>query len=201
MINIIEDTLSQLIDTKLKYLSANPSFISAILNIDSTKASRLTQYLQTTPIKIIRGFPRTQAELPGICILLSNEEETQESLGNVSFDETQTETIYSSDYRLEIWTENGDLTVQLYHLLKWCILSGRDDLANVGMFNQRIGGTDFEPAPEYFPIFVYRRALTFWCQSVVSVPIIQTTEQSIDVTGIVATAIPFSVDISTTVEG
>ncbi|MNW28252.1 hypothetical protein D3C74_50740 [compost metagenome] len=72
-------------------------------------------------------------------------------------------TYYNAQYRIETWTENGDLTVILYQLLKWILLSERDYLASNGLAIQNMGGLDFEPAPEYFPAFVYRRALTFDC--------------------------------------
>lgn len=72
-------------------------------------------------------------------------------------------TYYQSQYRVETWTNNGDLTVQLYHLLKWIMLSSREEMAYKGLVVQNLGGLDFEPAPEYFPEFVFRRALTFQC--------------------------------------
>lgn len=71
--------------------------------------------------------------------------------------------IFSTQYRIETWTNNGDLTVMLYHLLKWILLTSRDLFEQDGFQLQTLGGMDFEPAPEYFPEFVYRRALTFEC--------------------------------------
>jgi len=78
---------------------------------------------------------------------------------------TQEGTIFNSQYRVETWTNNGDLTIYLYYLLKWILLSNRLEMAKKGLFIQGLGGMDFEPAPEYFPEFVYRRALTFDCQT------------------------------------
>lgn len=70
-------------------------------------------------------------------------------------------TFFNAQYRIETWTSNGDLTVMLYYLLKWMLLSARQELAEKGLAVQILGGLDFEPAPEYFPEFVFRRALTF----------------------------------------
>lgn len=75
-------------------------------------------------------------------------------------------TIFNSQFRIETWTNNGDLTVYMYHLLKWMLLSSRHFLEMQGFDLQTIGGMDFEPAPEYFPEFVYRRALTFECLTI-----------------------------------
>jgi hypothetical protein len=82
----------------------------------------------------------------------------------------QMEVLYESTYRLEVWAKNADLTVALYHIVKWALLSGRDELVNDGLFRQKLSGSDFQPAPNYFPEFVYRRALSFWCQFSASTP-------------------------------
>src|SRR5690606_18968421 len=70
-------------------------------------------------------------------------------------------TQFHANYRIETWTENGDLTTYLYHLLKQIILQSRAELEEKGLILQKISGGDFEPLPEYFPAFVYRRALMF----------------------------------------
>jgi hypothetical protein len=251
MIPIVEDYLSELIESKLAYLKTNPNHVDRVLGTSQVRLDRLKSYLQNNPIKVIKGYPRTSAELPCICILLSGEEETQDGLGNagesVDIDirelteglslesdsnpyvkltqipvyevskvvhnelgieldpyeyqlepdkgileihsdveptdtftvtytykytaQEQMEVIYESNYRLECWANNGDLVVELYHILKWALLSGRGDLIEgTDLFNQRLSGADFEPAPNFFPEFVYRRALSFWCQFVVSTP-------------------------------
>lgn len=83
-----------------------------------------------------------------------------------------TQVLYEANYRLECWTSNGDLTVELYHLVKWGLISGRDVLGkDHDLFRQKLGGSDFEPATSYFPEFVYRRAMTYWCQFTASTPI------------------------------
>ena len=74
-------------------------------------------------------------------------------------------TFFSSQYRIESWTDNGDLTVLLYHLLKWIFLASRKELNDKGYITQNIGGSDFEPLPEYLPAFIYRRALSIMMRS------------------------------------
>ena len=72
-------------------------------------------------------------------------------------------TSFSSRYRVEAISNNADLTVQLYHLLKWMFMSGRLFLYSQGLTKQVLGGMDLEHLPKYFPEFVYRRALTLSC--------------------------------------
>lgn len=103
--------------------------------------------------------------------MVGHGDELEVTYGYMSSAEEEMRVLYDSTYRLEIWSKNADLTVELYHLAKWAILSGRDYLANdKGIFNQKLSGMDFQPAPAYFPEFVYRRALTFWCQFNSSTP-------------------------------
>lgn len=70
-------------------------------------------------------------------------------------------TQFKAQYRIETWTDNGDLTVYLYHLLKYILIQSRSTLEEKDLILQRLSGTDLEPSPEYFPTFVYRRALLF----------------------------------------
>lgn len=172
MIPLIEDYLSQLIQNRLSYLKSDPSFLGKLLPLDNEVLNRFSSYLNSTKISVKRGYPRTPAELPAICILLSGEEEEQVSLGDIGEEDEdiKMEVLYECNYRIEVWTTNGDLTVWLYHLLKWALLSGRDWLLLQGLLRQKLSGSDFEPVPAYFPEFVYRRALSFWCQVIPHIP-------------------------------
>jgi hypothetical protein len=81
-----------------------------------------------------------------------------------------TEVLYTTTIRAEVWANNADLTVELYHLCKWALVSGRWSLEEQGIIKQQLSGTDFEPAPNFIPEFVYRRALALNCQFMVSAP-------------------------------
>lgn len=68
-------------------------------------------------------------------------------------------TYMSSNYRIECWSDNGDLTTYMYAILKWCMWSSRAQMLNEGFVNITMSGTDLEPVPDYMPVFVYRRSL------------------------------------------
>lgn len=80
------------------------------------------------------------------------------------------ESKYQLNYRVEIWTNNGDFTVELYHVVKAMLLQGRQHLVNAGLVKQSIRGTDFQPVPSFFPEFVYRRGISLTGESLVSIP-------------------------------
>lgn len=96
-------------------------------------------------------------------------------------------TLYEANFRVEVWTNNADLTVELYHIIKWAMLESRDELSYMmGLFNQKLGGSDYSPVPSYFPEFVYRRALQFWCEFNASIPLrevpyIETVESTLHI--------------------
>lgn len=85
-----------------------------------------------------------------------------------SYGSNYVEVTYESNYRIEVWSENGELTVQLYHVLKWILLSGRSDLLDSGLFIQRLSGNDFEPVSDFFPSFVYRRTVSMYVKALVT---------------------------------
>lgn len=69
--------------------------------------------------------------------------------------------LFNMQYRIETWTGNSDLTIVLYALLKWILLSSRDELEDRGISLQSLGGGDVEPMSELSPEFIFRRVLTF----------------------------------------
>lgn len=251
MIPVIEDYLTELISRKLKQLRENPNLIAKILRVNEGRTTRLQTYLGTpdNKISVVKGYPRPDAQIPCYAVLLAEEEETQDGLGDYddlgdysvgdateevtvmegrsgppqvqlgrfplefvvsvqnnstgvwltpeeydvidadrgilgfftanvevgdsltvkyNYRETASEgmiTLFNATFRVEAWSANADLTGEMYHLLKWCLLSGRNELMNDKLLiRQKMSGGDLNPAPDYMPTFVYRRGQNFWCQ-------------------------------------
>lgn len=70
-------------------------------------------------------------------------------------------TMFNINYRIECWSDNGDLTVYMYHIVKYIMLQTRRALEDEGLVKGNLSGGDLEPVPEYFPSFVFRRTLIF----------------------------------------
>lgn len=66
---------------------------------------------------------------------------------------------FQETYRVESWSDNGDLTAYMYLILRWILLSSIQFLTDNGFILPSLQGMDFEPVPDYFPTFVYRRSL------------------------------------------
>lgn len=255
MIPVIEDYLSELVDRKIQFLKSKPDLIKKILRVSDGRASRLMRYLENpeNKIRVVKGYPRPDAVLPCYAVLLANEEETQDGLGdydetdeysvseheeqvvaqvghkggqsslpyiqlsniplseitqlihvptgteifpinyniidydrgivqinhedveegdpfNVVYEamdtaEENVASLFTATFRIESWSTNSELTGEMYHLVKWCLLSGRNELLTTkGIIRQKLSGGDLQPSPNYTPAFVYRRGLDFWCQ-------------------------------------
>lgn len=80
------------------------------------------------------------------------------------------ESKYNLNYRVEVWTNNGDFTVELYHMVKAILLQGRGYLIDRGLVKQNLTGTDFQPVPSFFPEFVYRRGVSLQGEALISIP-------------------------------
>lgn len=181
MIPLIDDFLQKFLVTKLRYLKANPSMIGMIFQTGQRESlSKLTQFITTQKIRVVIGYPRDQSSLPAYVITLAPEQEQPSGLGdNVNtygpalgmgeepddiaqeyLDDFVASTMMNANYRIECWSDNGDLTSYMYIVLKWCLWSSRKEMLALGWNNIRLDGTDLEPVPDYMPIFVYRRSVS-----------------------------------------
>lgn len=86
------------------------------------------------------------------------DEETTEKVVKNELAQFLANTYMNATYRIECWSDNGDLTAYLYVILKWCLWSSRMEMLKLGWVNIRLSGTDLEPVPDYMPVFIYRRA-------------------------------------------
>lgn len=141
---------------------------------------KLQQFITTKKIRVVIGYPREPSTLPAYVIMLAPEQEQPSglgdnwntygptSLGDIDedvdemaldhLDDMIASAFMNATYRIECWSDNGDLTAYMYCILKWCLWSARKDMLQIGWTNIKLEGTDLEPAPDYMPIFVYRRA-------------------------------------------
>lgn len=182
MIPLIDDFLQFYIVEKLKWLKNNPVVIDHIFHTGKRETlDKLKDFIINRKLKVIIGYPKEQNSLPCYVITLAPEQEQPIGLGDnaesfTNYDlgmgesplEQEVEeslqsflasTYMNSNYRIECWSDNGDLTAYMYVILKWCLWSSRQDMLNLGWVNITLSGTDLEPVPDYMPVFIYRRSL------------------------------------------
>lgn len=180
MIPIVDDFIQAMIVNKLKFLKEHPKLLEYIFQTGHPETiERLQKLLTTQQLRVVIGFPREQSALPAYVITLAPEQEQPSGLGDnlamygleeigigedpesiaqLFIDDYIASTFMNATYRVECWSDNGDLTAYMYAILKWCLWTSRLEMLNMGWNNIRVEGTDLEPVPDYMPVFIYRRA-------------------------------------------
>ena len=168
---LIEDFLRSCLVSRIEWLKNNPDQIPRIFGVlgKRTSLKKFQDYVKNTDFKVLLGFPREANQVPCFIITLSGEQEVSAGLGdcideNVDEDydeyDFQIDTVYmDASYRVEIWSDNADLAVYMYIIAKWAMLVSRKEMLENNLVLPKVSGADLEPVPDYFPIFVFRRAL------------------------------------------
>lgn len=82
IIPIIEEYLKNLINNNLTYIKNNPDVLDSIFEYSSNDfINKFKVYIQSSKIKVTIGYPREPALLPCYSIILGQEEELAESIG------------------------------------------------------------------------------------------------------------------------
>ena len=184
MIPLVDDYLQLFIVEKLRWLKEHSIVLDHIFSTGKRETlTNLKNFIENRKIRVLLGYPREAASLPCYVITLAPEQEQPIGLGDdfgcVEFDELGIDpedeeqvqiqaieqvkgylsnTYMNSNYRIECWSDNGDLTSYMYVLLKWCLWTSRQQMLNLGWVNIKMSGTDLEPVPDYMSLFVYRRS-------------------------------------------
>ena len=91
--------------------------------------------------------------------------------GQTTYGSIMEEFFLNNSHRIECWSNNAELTLWLYQIAFWNLLKFRTYFENSwGLYLQRLEGGDIMPQPEFYPEFVYIRALNFNCQTIELVP-------------------------------
>lgn len=128
--------------------------------------TEIKAFFQNNVLPIRLGYPRNVADLPGVFLILGMLGETDrgQTIGEV-LSETVTSTTFTEEHgshfsgvvKCSCMTENGNLTVWLQSLVFAALLLAREDLNTLGIEEQKLSAADFEPMPQWFPSFVFRR--------------------------------------------
>lgn len=175
MIPLMDSYLKDQIQQKITFIKVHPELIDKLFGSLSSRETlkSFKDFVMNRNLKVLLGFPREQQSLPCFPIMLAGEQEVPIGLGDNIDDYEEDEvdpedittqyalagTYMKATFRIECWSDNGDLTTYMYTLLKWCILSMRHNMSENGLVDISVSAGDLEPVPDYFPTFVYRRAL------------------------------------------
>lgn len=174
MIPFIDIYLKELLERKLQFLQSHPDILEQIFRNPGTNANlkSFKEFVLRRKIHVMIGFPMEEQKLPCYVITIAGEQEMPLGVGDniddfeEDWDEKDITTQYAlnsiamqGNYRIECWSDNGDLTACLYTLLKWCLLAGRSEMIEKGLYEPQLTGTDLEPVPDYYTLFIFRRSV------------------------------------------
>jgi len=176
---MIERYLFTALKDGVAYVTAHPEILDALFRdyyeLEITEVEAIKRIWAEQPINIIHGYPRVDGKFPQASIVLSSENEAQTYLGDVAgqVDEPGDpadgadlrSAIWQHQYAIMVVTENPDLTLYYYQILKSVLLAAASYFITQGMFAMQVGGQDLVPDPAYLPEHLWVRQITFGCQS------------------------------------
>lgn len=155
-----------LLTTGLQEIYGNTDLLEEVFQArPSSERLEIRQWFSAHEVPVRLGYPRTAAELPGLYVILATSQEDKQVVGSTLTEDVQTAdgwneeagTFLRSTLRLMCWTLNANLTVWLHNIAFWMLLRARLALNRVQFFEQLLTAGDFEPLPQWFPDFAYRR--------------------------------------------
>lgn len=141
MIPLVDDFIQTFIVEKLLWLKRHPTVIDHIFYTGKRETlAKLKDFITSKKVKVIIGYPKEQTSLPAYVITLAPEQEQPIGLGDnystyegmdlgISDTDDNPEvmkriereitsfisgTYMNSTYRIECWSDNGDLTAYMY---------------------------------------------------------------------------------------
>lgn len=192
---MIERALYDVIEAGIAYLSATPGAVTNHLVhhgfMAEDEAANIERLFQTTHAPTLaHGFARGDSKFPLLTIVMGSEDQSQSFVGDdggvnvLGMDEGDPEygadlyaAIYSYQFHVIIYTQNIDLTLAYYQLVRQMIINGlptlRAEPYNVD--NVRLSGADVAPDRELAPMGFFVRRLTLSCQREYTQPIASST--------------------------
>ena len=150
------------------------SFFRDTYDTEEAEIAAIKTYWQANPLNVVTGYPRTTSKFPLVAIVLAQEAETTNFIGDVTgqitdeldpFYGADTEgSIWQHTYQLLTYSDHPDVTSYYYELIKYILLENHDYLTNKGLFDYKYSGADLAPDPAYLPAHLFARVLTFSCQ-------------------------------------
>jgi hypothetical protein len=185
---VVKDGLQRFIDKPIRF----ERFLRAEIELEPTEAAKGRLYfaggldaegntVEARPPTVLHGYARQGGPFPCWALTLAAERRSQDYLnqdgaaldadGEPFIDEETGEVVDAKYRRVEytynflVITDNADVTLWYYHLLKFIILSNYDVLKEHHLDDPDLSGADLAPDPRYLPSDVFARSLTLSIQT------------------------------------
>lgn len=136
--------------------------------------NEIEKFIGSTEFIVKQGYPRLNAQLPEICIVLGNDSEGSGSVGNIA-NETRDDlgnqkVEWLSDKQkslnIHIVDMNPDSVEILHNIIDYILVTHRTLLAQMGLNGCHFDASDIHPNPEGLQsgIFLFERIITVNCE-------------------------------------
>ena len=142
--------------------------------VETSESAAVKTYFLDKGLNVYNGYPRLDAKLPFVAIILASEGEAETFIGNYAGMITEDgDALYGAEvsgavwdhvYHLPVVSEHPDVTAYLYELVKILLLAGLEYLIDQECMDFSFSGQDLAPDPRYIPERLFVRQLVFSCK-------------------------------------
>lgn len=142
--------------------------------LEREEVAAIRKFFENSPPDIIHGFPRSNTKVPCVAIILGQEGESTNFIGDDGgIDEDPDSETFGADIETALWrhtfqlmvcAEHPDVALYYYELVKHIMLTAGDYFVEKGMLGFEFAGADLMPDPRYAPENLWVRQLTFTAQ-------------------------------------
>ena len=180
---MLERLIYTLLDDQIQRLAANPDKLRLLLRhqnrLSSAEEDALVEAFSKTPFKVFHDLAQAHQTFPNICIVLGQEEEDREALGDLggvltladaqmleepaAADQDYLASLYSRRYDLYVHAMHPDMVIAGYDIAKMLLTFARREFSAEGALNTKISGSGLTPIPldDGRADFIFRRVLHF----------------------------------------
>lgn len=167
-----ETYLLQAVQAGINSIRQNPSQLASVLSaLNNAELAAAIKWFSDprNVITIAPGFPMETTHLPFIGVTIADENQLSDQTGiGLSYytvsnpDGTTTSTRgarFLGALKATIYTPDANLIVWISTVVRWSLLAQFDWLGEQGFNNLMISVGDFEPSPQFLPIFTFSRGV------------------------------------------
>jgi len=187
-----ERTLKRVIEAEVERLLSDETelvrFFSHFFDptIEVSERDSFVAHFKMQPPTVTLGYARAGQDFPVIAIVLQNESEEQEAIGQYMGESLEGEdgeaanfvgSIFQSTWSIYVYAQNPDACLYIYNLTKSIVIGAKQYLIQGGLYDPQISGEELAPAgEEYLPENMFVRALRVTAMHQVTVPVLQAAD-------------------------
>jgi hypothetical protein len=185
----IERLLVALLKAEVERFSAEPELLRMFFAhmfdplVGETEREEFVTNFTRLPPEVVLGYPRTSTQFPCFAIILQEDSEDQNFIGDFAGETEDDEeglgvdeykeyagVLCNSSFGIYIYAQHPDVCLYLYYFAKMIVFGAKPLFLSNGMTEVNISGGEVAPDEQYLPDNMFMRTLTVSGQSMFTVP-------------------------------